>query len=686
MTSINRPLNPCHADLRGSASAPPVLDHVVEELVEKTAPIHCGFLWNTQSGLKVCSQICQYVSSTKSSYLYAGWEDMATYLGLNPMHIKAIKYQFNCDPTELTLKVYAQSQAATIDKLVNCFWRMGRQDIIEKSREYLLALASDVLQSNSQREDESGISSLSGGSESSSEETRNIIQPKFLPFVDNIFQNNFTNDQSMLARKEISNQSQTNFCQDEFVQWNTPAQEEPKEFDCYVMLTFASDGIKIAQELAQVFRFRVPGQPRIGVVVLDEHADVVNTLAGEFIYSCFDQDKSSNPINQKIPTSLNGSVATELNFEEVPVSKAFVKKILEIELILSKKPLDVTKLKQLAASEGGLINDDIRRKVWPKLLGLDTKKAVPPPSEEELLAHPEYHQVVLDVNRSLKRFPPGIPYDQRVALQDQLTRLILRVIIKYPHLRYYQGYHDVAVTFLLVVGESDAFQIMEVLSTEHLKDCMEPTMDKTSRLLNFIYPLIKRLHPTLYEYMERSGVGTMFCLPWFLTWYGHSLNQYHDVVRLYDFFLVSPPLMPLYLAATIVVHRQDEIFCADCDMAGIHSLLSQIPDDLPFESLLKQATKLYDDYPPNSIEAEVTDRINKELQLRRRDDKRRQATRHIAHRGWQNRLAAHWAIVPRFIPRPLQVRYILVTATLVGLYAYFRMADALSTDSVLSVR
>lgn len=49
-----------------------------------------------------------------------------------------------------------------------------------------------------------------------------------------------------------------------------------------------------------------------------------------------------------------------------------------------------------------------------------------------------YCQVVLDVNRSLKRFPPGIPYEQRVALQDQLTVLILRVIIMYPHLKYYQ--------------------------------------------------------------------------------------------------------------------------------------------------------------------------------------------------------------------------------------------------------
>ncbi|PSN37792.1 hypothetical protein C0J52_13362 [Blattella germanica] len=82
--------------------------------------------------------------------------------------------------------------------------------------------------------------------------------------------------------------------------------------------------------------------------------------------------------------------------------------------------------------------DTLRRKVWPKLLGLDTQAATELPSQKKLEAHAEYHQVVLDVNRSLKRFPPGIPYEQRVALQDQLTRLILRVIIKYPHLRYYQ--------------------------------------------------------------------------------------------------------------------------------------------------------------------------------------------------------------------------------------------------------
>lgn len=84
------------------------------------------------------------------------------------------------------------------------------------------------------------------------------------------------------------------------------------------------------------------------------------------------------------------------------------------------------------------LTDDLRRQVWPRLVGIDPNSVDPAPNLNDLKSHREYNQVILDVNRSLKRFPPGIPYEQRIALQDQLTVLILRVIIKYPHLRYYQ--------------------------------------------------------------------------------------------------------------------------------------------------------------------------------------------------------------------------------------------------------
>lgn len=177
----------------------------------------------------------------------------------------------------------------------------------------------------------------------------------------------------------------------------------------------------------------------------------------------------------------------------------------EIENALNNPNTNLQIWQNFAISEYGLINDDLRRKVWPLLVGIDPEMVEPAPTLDELKTHPEYNQVILDVNRSLKRFPPGIPYEQRIALQDQLTVLILRVIIKYPHLKYYQGYHDVAVTFLLVVGDEIAFHVMEILSTNHLVECMQETMEPTQKRLMSLYPLLRREKPALCDYLERLG-------------------------------------------------------------------------------------------------------------------------------------------------------------------------------------
>lgn len=163
--------------------------------------------------------------------------------------------------------------------------------------------------------------------------------------------------------------------------------------------------------------------------------------------------------------------------------------------------------------------------------------------------------------------------------------------------RYFQGYHDVAITFLLVVGEEVAFHVMEILSTNHLVECMQETMEPTQHRLMYLYPIIRRESAKLCDYLLRcvantihsvlrckfkikfhfrSSVGTLFALPWFLTWFGHSLNSYRSVVRLYDYFLASPFLMPLYVTVTIVLYREDDIFKEDCDMASLHCLLSQV--------------------------------------------------------------------------------------------------------------
>ena len=104
------------------------------------------------------------------------------------------------------------------------------------------------------------------------------------------------------------------------------------------------------------------------------------------------------------------------------------------------------------------------------------------------------------------------------------------------------------------------YHIMQRLSISHLKEFMAPTMDKTTYLLHYMYPLvniclignsyrqrlierimdhlqIQKRSPEVHDFLEQCEVGTIFALPWMITWFGHVLPDYEDVVRLYDFFL-----------------------------------------------------------------------------------------------------------------------------------------------------
>ncbi|CAH1779036.1 unnamed protein product [Owenia fusiformis] len=290
-----------------------------------------------------------------------------------------------------------------------------------------------------------------------------------------------------------------------------------------------------------------------------------------------------------------------------PASDAITRKqkTVAITKALQCDPVDVTSLRQLAISRGGLITDELRYLAWPKLVNVNIYNIPPKPKASVLEAHRDYNQVVLDVNRSLKRFPPGMKDDQRTVLQKQLVDMIMRVLVRHKELHYYQGYHDICVSFLLVMNDDIAFYIMDKLSTNHLRDFMDSSMDRTKCMLNYLYPIIGKANPVLKEFLDRSETGTIFCLPWLITWYGHVLNDFRHTVRLYDFFLACHPLMPIYLAAAIVLYRQDEVLQADCDMPSVHSLLSKIPPDLPFEDLISRAGDLYVQYPPKQLANEA---------------------------------------------------------------------------------
>lgn len=291
-------------------------------------------------------------------------------------------------------------------------------------------------------------------------------------------------------------------------------------------------------------------------------------------------------------------------------------KIRRISDALETDPVDVATLRHLAISADGLITIDLRSKVWTKLLNVkahelprdQSSKKKDRASEMEMFHdHKYWKQVNLDVDRSFRRFPAEMRASKQRSLQAQLVRVIMRVLQKNEDLHYYQGYHDVAVTLLLVVGEDLATDLLEQLSLHQLRDFMEGTMEKTNKMLAFLHPIIEQADPKLEDFLIRSEVGQIFALSWLITWYGHVLKDFATIVRLYDFFLATHALMPVYFGAALIIRRRTEVLSGECEMSYVHHLLSRVPEDLPdyVDELVLAAHALFLKFPPEKLVGSV---------------------------------------------------------------------------------
>nr|XP_026693327.1 TBC1 domain family member 20-like [Ciona intestinalis] len=278
----------------------------------------------------------------------------------------------------------------------------------------------------------------------------------------------------------------------------------------------------------------------------------------------------------------------------------------EILKALDQIPVDIVQLRKLAIAPEGLLTSELRAQVWPYLLNTVNQEIKAP---ENIRQHPEFQQVVLDVNRSMKRFPAGISDEEVSELQDQLTDLILSVLTLHPELNYYQGYHDICVTFLLACGPQLSFQLVERLSTHHLRDFMDPTMSSTTHILNYLIPILDKSDSELVKYITKSEVGTTFAISWLITWYSYVLHTQDEIERLYDFFLSCHPLMPIYFAAQIVLQSSEDIMAGECEMSRVYQILTQSArkPNPPLEELIRKSSDAFILFPPSHLAREAAE-------------------------------------------------------------------------------
>ncbi|XP_066594722.1 TBC1 domain family member 20 [Prorops nasuta] len=355
-------------------------------------------------------------------------------------------------------------------------------------------------------------------------------------------------------------------------------------------------------------------------------------------------------------------------------------KICIIRDIIGKLDFTLGELRKLGRSSEGLVNDDIRRVLWPKMLRLSKEEPV---SEDKLniihtcIPNDVYQQILKDVARSGSHIGENAKEEDTKVFHEELTRLICWVLHKNPDLNYYQGYNDIAATVLIVMGLQRGLYILESLSLEFLERFMEETMERVNQELFYIFALLERIHPNLLEHLENVELFPHFALAEYTTWYAHKYAENRKLLhRLFDYFLSSPQLMPLYLSTVIVAHRATEIFNTTPDMGHTHKVLCTLPEDLPFEKLLNDAQKLYRDYPPESIVNDVTDYDHRRRCKEQEWKVKAEASRHERERQQQLKLVRSTPRIPYRIKSYKTITVVTILA--LGLYAFLKSSSGLN--------
>ncbi|XP_033354646.1 TBC1 domain family member 20 isoform X1 [Bombus vosnesenskii] len=386
--------------------------------------------------------------------------------------------------------------------------------------------------------------------------------------------------------------------------------------------------------------------------------------------------KQNGALNHEDDNSL-----LEHNFGDTePLTNRERMKISVIRGSVANPNLTLGELKLLGCSSEGLVNDDIRRALWPTLLRLSEETTFSVTGLETIHSHipnEVYQQILKDVARSGSHISQNATQHEIDHFHEQLTQLMCWVLHKHSMLNYYQGYNDIAATVLLVMGLEKGLRVLESISLEFLERFMEKTMEKVNQELFYIFALLERVHPTLLEHLENVELFPHFALAEYTTWYAHKYAENRKLLhRLFDYFLGSPPLMPLYLSTVIVAHRATEIFNTTPDMGHTHKVLCTLPDDLPFETLLVEAKNLYREYPPESISNDVREFDRKRKCKEQEWKAKAEASRQEREKQRQLRIVKS---VPRIPYRIRSYKTItVVTILALGLYAFLRSSSGLN--------
>lgn len=216
----------------------------------------------------------------------------------------------------------------------------------------------------------------------------------------------------------------------------------------------------------------------------------------------------------------------------------------------------------------------------------------------------------LETSRDLERRArkkKDMQYQRR--LKKKLAKLIVRLLIRKPNLHYYQGFHDVCLTYMTFHGEDGALDKLDRLIDSHFLAFMQPTMEETQEFLALIPIIIGLKDKRIQDYLEKAEVGTIFALSWVITWFSHVIPNECDVETIFSHLEnFDDPHLILYLCAEIVLHKKEHLLRLEPEMSTVHHFLCQVPrkEKLPLGELLTRSKSSFEEWPPELVKEKLS--------------------------------------------------------------------------------
>lgn len=223
-----------------------------------------------------------------------------------------------------------------------------------------------------------------------------------------------------------------------------------------------------------------------------------------------------------------------------------------IDQMLFEQPIDLQKLFEMSRLEGGFLTDNIRKRVWPKILAINRYNTID--YRSYLDPKKDFTYITCDIERSLFSYDHLQEWDdqKREKRREALSEIIKCVLSKYPNFHYFQGYHDIVSIFLLILEDDQlTFSMVEVVSLYFFSDYMSEDFKIVSRGMNILMLILEIADPEVHAHISNAGVEAYFCTAWMLTWFSHDMKQIEEVARVFDALLCSHPLFIIYLCASV---------------------------------------------------------------------------------------------------------------------------------------